>query len=248
MKLSIITVSYQNTDELSATYSSVVANIRGLDVDAQANVEHLIVDGGTPGFDPSHYPHSISISEPDNGPFDAMNKGLAMARGEYVIFLNSGDRFFENVCLTDVIPALIGTVEIVAGNALISGFGTSRISSLSPYVCHQAAFIPRRALQPGFDANLRFYGDLDMWYRLEQAGNFHVRRLNRVICAFSLGGIGNNPRYTIQRLKEKAMVRKRHGLRPITLTMVIRALIEVPASQLPISAYYKLMVSLEALR
>lgn len=94
MKLSIITINYNNCDGLQRTAMSVVEQ-------TFKDYEWIVVDGGSTDDSQKvieRYADSISwsISEPDGGIYDAMNKGLAMASGEFVQFLNSGDSFIHN--------------------------------------------------------------------------------------------------------------------------------------------------------
>ena len=88
-KVSVITVVYNGAETLERTILSVASQ-------TYPSVEHLIVDGGSCDGTLdiiTHYSDYISqwISEPDNGLYDAMNKGIQMARGEYLWFINSGD-------------------------------------------------------------------------------------------------------------------------------------------------------------
>lgn len=113
MKISIITINLNNKDGLKKTIESVV-NQTVFD-----KVEYIIIDGGsTDGSvevieeykDKLHY----YVSEKDNGIYNAMNKGIEKANGEYCIFLNSGDYLSENNVLERVFPYLDS--DIVYGN------------------------------------------------------------------------------------------------------------------------------------
>ena len=97
MKLSIITINYNNAEGLRKTLASVASQ-------TYANIEHIIVDGAsTDGSvevireyeNQLHITHStihlLWSSEPDNGIYNAMNRGIRKATGEYVQILNSGD-------------------------------------------------------------------------------------------------------------------------------------------------------------
>ncbi len=94
---SIITVTYNAEATIAATLHSVASQTCG-------QYEHLIIDGRSTdrtleivrSFD---NPRIRLVSEPDHGIYDAMNKGISLARGEYLIFLNSGDRFHEDATL-----------------------------------------------------------------------------------------------------------------------------------------------------
>jgi glycosyltransferase involved in cell wall biosynthesis len=94
-KLSIITPCYQSEAFITACLENVIQQ-------KYSGVEHLIIDGGSTDGTlqiiesyASRYSHIRFISEPDNGQSDAMNKGIQMARGEYIGFLNADDTYTE---------------------------------------------------------------------------------------------------------------------------------------------------------
>ena len=100
MRLSIITVNYNNREGLARTARSVVEQ-------TFSDFEWIVVDGGSTDGSVGviqEYADCIawSVSEPDGGIYEAMNKGLDMASGEYVQFLNSGDSFIDQTVLERV--------------------------------------------------------------------------------------------------------------------------------------------------
>ena len=102
---SVITVTYNAEDTLPATLASVRSQTFG-------SFEHIIVDGAsrdrTIALAQENAPAcQILVSGPDRGLYDAMNKGLGMARGEYVVFLNAGDTFHSSSTLADVADAVM---------------------------------------------------------------------------------------------------------------------------------------------
>ncbi|MBM3137871.1 MAG: glycosyltransferase, partial [Chloroflexi bacterium] len=99
-KVTIITVTRDDADKLKQTIASVVSQ-------TFKSKEHIVIDGGS--TDGTHellmdYDSVIDdwVSEPDEGIFHAMNKGAQRATGEWIIFLNSGDLFFNDHVLEDV--------------------------------------------------------------------------------------------------------------------------------------------------
>lgn len=151
-RLSIITINLNNKDGLSRTINSVTEQ-------SIKDFEFIIIDGGS--IDGSV--EEIKIvesnlafwsSEPDNGIYNAMNKGIEKATGEYCLFLNSGDCLYD----TDVINkfyTIAPTEDIVIGNATILASSNMRELFTSPEqitfrylyhgnIPHQATFIKRR--------------------------------------------------------------------------------------------------------
>ena len=115
MKLSIITINYNNAEGLSKTLASVAAQ-------TYPNLEHIIVDGNsTDGsvdvireyespLASSHSPLALNlkwVSEPDKGIYNAMNKGIKMATGDYCQFLNSGDILINANCTQQMVKQLL---------------------------------------------------------------------------------------------------------------------------------------------
>ena len=114
-KFTVITVVYENLDGLRKTAESVLSQI-------YHDYEWLVVDGasndGTSDFvDSLNLKKLKFISEPDEGLYDAMNKGLALAQGEYIIFLNGGDRFASENTLERLSRIATGKVDFIYGHA-----------------------------------------------------------------------------------------------------------------------------------
>ena len=104
MKYSIITVNLNNACGLEDTIISVFNQ-------TCHDYEFLIIDGGSTDNSRTiieQYQNQINywVSEPDNGIFNAMNKGIKASRGEYLIFMNSGDCFYNGKVLEDSLPYL----------------------------------------------------------------------------------------------------------------------------------------------
>lgn len=151
MKLSVVTINYNNRDGLRKTIESVVGQ-------TWRNFEYIIIDGGSNDGSQdiiAQYSQSISywVSEPDRGVYHAMNKGIDKAQGEYCIFMNSGDQFYNKKVLSEIIPHLNGT-DVILGDTLESDgaiklhkeemtFKTLYKGSLS----HQSSFIKTTLLK-----------------------------------------------------------------------------------------------------
>lgn len=170
MRLSIITINYNNYLGLLKTINSVINQTwRGF--------EWIVIDGGS--NDGSYelllqYKDFFSFwcSEKDNGIYHAMNKGLSHAQGDYCLFLNSGDRFFSDIVLEKAIKS-INEHDIVSFDAVIDGSNPPRYeckvneSAITAYFLmkatlpHQATFIHRELLLSlgGYDESLKIVSD-----------------------------------------------------------------------------------------
>jgi glycosyltransferase involved in cell wall biosynthesis len=170
---SIITVTWNAAAVIAPTLESVRSQ-------SSSDYEMLIVDGASTDDTLSIVGHSSIaslrvFSEPDKGLYDAMNKGIAWARGRYLIFLNAGDAFADDAVLarlarltTDDPGVIYGQTQLVDGARNVVGkrhlTAPKRLTADSflngMVVCHQA-FIARRDLVPQYDLQYRLSGDYD---------------------------------------------------------------------------------------
>ena len=116
MKISIITVNYNDKDGLEKTIKSVLN---------QENTvfEYLVIDGNSADGSKDvieKYKDKIDywVSEPDSGIYNAMNKGILAATGDYLLFLNSGDWLYENDSIANVDKLILESKDIYFGNAI----------------------------------------------------------------------------------------------------------------------------------
>lgn len=179
-KFSIITVTYNAGAVLEDTIQSVITQ-------TYRNVEYIIVDGGSKDHTLDiinryrEHIHTL-VSEPDKGLYDAMNKGIRLATGDYLCFLNAGDELHEDDTLQLMVHSITGTElpDVLYGEtAIVDEEGHFlRMRRLSApedlnwksfkdgmLVCHQA-FFPRRALAEPYDLRYRFSADFDWCIRI----------------------------------------------------------------------------------
>lgn len=170
---SIITVTWNAADVIAPTIQSVQRQ-------TSSDYEMLIIDGASTD-DTLAIVRQASIaglrifSEPDNGLYDAMNKGIAQARGRYLIFLNAGDRFADATVLARIAmltadnPGVIyGQTQLVDADGNVVGkrhlTAPKKLTANSflngMVVCHQA-FAARRDLVPEYDLRYKFSADYD---------------------------------------------------------------------------------------
>ena len=179
-KFSIITVTYNAGAVLEDTIQSVITQ-------TYRNVEYIIVDGDSKDHTLDiinryrEHIHTL-VSEPDKGLYDAMNKGIRLATGDYLCFLNAGDELHEDDTLHLMVHSITGTElpDVLYGEKAIvdEEVHLLRIRRLSApenlnwksfkdgmLVCHQA-FFPRRELAEPYDLRYRFSADFDWCIRI----------------------------------------------------------------------------------
>ncbi|MDR3119544.1 MAG: glycosyltransferase [Mediterranea sp.] len=194
-KFSIITVTRNAGKALEETIQSVITQ-------TYHNIEYIIVDGDstdmTPGIIAKYRPyiHTL-VSEPDKGIYDAMNKGLALATGDYLCFLNAGDSLYEDDTLASAVQSIHAKElpDVIYGEtALVDGkrhfLRMRRLSAPEKLtwksfkqgmlVCHQAFFAKRSLAEP-YDLRYRFSSDFDWCIRImKKSGTFHNTRLTLI--------------------------------------------------------------------
>lgn len=196
-KISIVTINYNNLEGLKRTRESIACQ-------TYENYEWIVVDGGsTDGSKEYLEEHSDEMSfwcsERDWGVYNAQNKGTKQASGDYVIYMNSGDTFYDAHVLEDVFLE-IQTEDILYGDwAQVFANGKKRILEPSPNVdylfflsdniCHQAMFIKTSLLKESpYDESYKLYADWAKWAELAYKGK-SFKYFHRMICNFMMGGL-----------------------------------------------------------
>ena len=185
MLLSIITVTFNASQWLERTVQSIISQ-------SSPHVEYIIIDGNSTDGTLDiikKYQSSIAhwVSEPDKGLYDAMNKGLKLASGDYVWFLNAGDALYSDDTIQEIVNTLgdgnlpdiiYGETQIVdeQGNPLAMrrlkapkklSWKSFRMGML---VCHQS-FIVKRTIAESYDMQYRFAADYDWCIRCLKKAN-----------------------------------------------------------------------------
>lgn len=190
---SIITVTYNASRWLERTLLSVLSQ-------SYASIEYLIIDGGSTDGTVDlikQYASGIAywISEPDEGLYDAMNKGLRRATGDYVWFINAGDTIYTADTVQKIVASLkkdVSLPDVLYGEtALVDAEGRSlgmrRLKAparltwksfrMGMLVCHQS-FLVKRELAPLYDTAYRWVADYDWCIRcLQKARTVRPTRL-----------------------------------------------------------------------
>ncbi len=186
IRFSVITVCYNAATCIERTLKSVTEQ-------TYQNIEYIIIDGAskdqTLDLVRKLSPEAKILSEPDKGIYDAMNKAIELATGDYLCFINAGDSFASSRTLQEIVEQLEiqAMPDIIYGDTMLidkngKNLGLRRLrppKDLSwqsfkngMLVCHQS-FYPRRELCPKYDLNYRFSADVDWCIRImKQAKSF----------------------------------------------------------------------------
>jgi glycosyltransferase involved in cell wall biosynthesis len=195
MKLSIITVNYNNASGLERTIQSVISQ-------TFQDYEFIIIDGGSTdnSVDVIHkYEQQISywVSEHDGGIYQGMNKGLIQAKGDYVNFMNSGDCFHAEDVL-DKIFSLDTTADIITGSHTgsphpnIGPKGVTMYSLITGAVDHQASFIRREvALRHPYDERYKIVSDWKFFIQALVLDNCTFFYTDTIVVDVDMTGISN---------------------------------------------------------
>ena len=191
MKLSIITVNRNNAEGLKKTIESVITQ-------TYTDYEYIIIDGASTDGSVDiikHYENKINywISEPDTGVYNAMNKGILRARGDYINFMNSGDTFTSGI-LSEIHEQL--DKDIICGNGLIlfnngstkthnspseNDLSMSHFFKSNPFP-HQACFVKRELFTVEmFNEGNKVYSDLEFFIKQIIFNNCSYKHINKIV-------------------------------------------------------------------
>ena len=235
-KLSIITVTYNVSKAIIPTIESV----RSVKT---PEVEYIIVDGGSKGDTLQIIQNykdvvDIFISEPDKGIYDAMNKAIGLAKGDYINFMNAGDCFVNSSVLKDVSTNIKGEIaDVVFGNEVVKLDGIYYEMEATPFYApphikhsmgfnHQCTFVrTAMARQYPFDLQYRLAADYNMIMTIyRNKGTF--LKVSLPIAYFDTNGVSVRQKkrhdteiFAIERPNKKIAnyieVQKRHVIRKI---------------------------------
>ncbi|KAA5548324.1 glycosyltransferase family 2 protein [Adhaeribacter rhizoryzae] len=202
VKISIITINFNNYLGLKQTIESVITQ-------NYLNREYIIIDGGSTDNSVeviNQYSGNIDfwVSEPDKGIYNAMNKGIARANGDYLLFLNSGDTLVDDSVLGNV--AYVGFNEdiVYGGCTFIKG----QEKSLGKYpshltfshfldssLPHPATFIKKSLFEKVgcYDENLKIVSDWKFFMEAILKYKCSYRKIDVLISNFTEDGISSNP-------------------------------------------------------
>jgi glycosyltransferase involved in cell wall biosynthesis len=222
--ISVITVVFNGYEKITQTIESVVNQ-------SYNYLDYVVIDGGsTDGtldiVDRFRGSIATVVSEPDKGIYDAMNKGIVLAKGDWIIFMNCGDRFYANDTLEQFAVNLVDA-DLVYGDAWIEyeTFGTTlpryplrQLWKEMPF-CHQALFTRSAVMKNNpFDLRFRLSADYEFIYRASLL-NYRFKYGNQIVCRFdNTDGLSKrNPLSSYRERIQIALEKEPSALRAIYL-------------------------------
>ncbi|WP_214072046.1 glycosyltransferase family 2 protein [Mucilaginibacter sp. dw_454] len=224
--LSVITVVYNNAVDIERTLLSVFKQ-------TYPHIEYVVVDGGSTDGTLQiieKYKDKIAklISEKDKGIYDAMNKGLTLATGDYVLFMNSADEFYSADTVSSVFAAApdadiyYGETEMIGANG--ENLGRRRHQAPENFtwrdfrygmsISHQAIYI-KRSLVKSYDPKYQLSADIDWILDAAKKAKIIVN-VHQYVAKYQVGGMSKHKHR--QSLLERFDIMKRHyGLLPTLL-------------------------------
>lgn len=200
--VSVITICYNAVSEIEKTILSVINQ-------TYPGVEYIVIDGGSTDGTVEiiqKYSHHLSfwVSEPDHGIYDAMNKGIGHATGEWIHFLNAGDVYHDHNVLEHFIPKISATTAIAYGDTLYVFSIASKVRKALPLskmdefmpIGHPATFVRSDYhKQHLFDTTYKSSGDYKFFYDAYYRDKAEFQYIPYVVADFDAeGGIStSNP-------------------------------------------------------
>lgn len=165
------------------------------------------------------------ISEPDNGIYDAFNKGWKMASGKWIYYLGSDDTLV-NDGLSQLALELDDKYAVVTGDVFLHRIDGSVRKHISKgfFGCHQGVFMQRNTLKEmgGFDEQYKIIADYDLMVRTYKAG-YAAKNIRTFVANFFVGGASQKLKSQWGVMKELYLIDKRNKMRPFPLLNAIRS-------------------------
>lgn len=221
--LTVITVVYNNAKDIERTMRSVLQQ-------SYANIEYIVIDGGSTDGTLAviqQFQNQLAqlVSEPDKGIYDAMNKGLQLATGDYVLFMNSGDEIYENDTVQKVFSSApnadiyYGETEMLNEQLLSEGKRrhqspeelTLKSFKYGMSVSHQAIYI-KRSLTKLYDPQYQLSADID-WILSAIKQSKKVVNTQHYVAKYLMGGLSKK-KHRQSLLERYRIFRKYYGFLP----------------------------------
>jgi len=203
LKVTIVTITYNVQSTIENTLNSVVNQ-------SYKNIEHIIVDGGSKDGTLEickNFSHIAKIkSEPDKGVYDAFNKGLKLATGDIIGFLNADDIFYSNNVISEIANSLNPNIDCVYGNLEYVNIKGSVVRNwisrpYKPGLAKKAwmpahpTFYCRKEIYErlgGYNDTFKIAGDFELCLRFLEKHGIKSKHINKKLVKMLVGGISNS--------------------------------------------------------
>jgi glycosyltransferase involved in cell wall biosynthesis len=200
-KITIITVNFNNLEGLKKTLNSVFSQ-------SWKEFEYIIIDGASTDGSVDLIKNNedkidLWISNPDKGVYNAMNKGIEKAQGEYLLFLNSGDHFFNNSVIEKNLEFLknedviYSNLQVVDRNKTFIKEYPEKLSFsyfVKDTLPHPATFIKKKAFEKTnlYNENFKIVADWKFFIDAICKYNLTYKKVDTIFSVFYLGGMSSN--------------------------------------------------------
>jgi glycosyltransferase involved in cell wall biosynthesis len=219
LKISIITINYNNAEGLRKTIDSVLKQ-------TYPDIQYLVIDGNsTDGskYVLAKYQQRIdyAVSEADSGIYNAMNKGIRAAEGDYLLFLNSGDVLLSESVISESVAAGL-TTDLVSANMRFVGRETSYIWTPPEFISfglfyksslpHPSTFIKKELFNSVgyYDEELRIVSDWKFTFLAAYKYNCSYLHVNVLLTEYKADGISSDPKNLPEIMVERNRVLSTH--------------------------------------
>lgn len=214
LKITVVTVCYNAVGEIEETILSVINQ-------TYPNVEYIVIDGGSTDGTVDiikRYEDRIThwISEPDKGIYDAMNKGIRLATGDYINFMNAGDRYYDRDVLSKVVAQsdnhdyIVGIAQYVRHGKPIKHFwrpvrADFRINDVirGGGANHQASFIKRVVLEDGYKYESKIIADDLLFLDKVAFGDASYKPIDIITNFYDADGVSSVSLHKEDKIKER---------------------------------------------
>ena len=246
MKISIITSCYNRVSTIRGAIESVLAQ-------DYADIEYIIVDGASTDGSVEVIRDAIEghedkvkfISEPDHGMYEAINKGIRMATGDYIGLVHSDDFLYSSHTISDIAKRLKETrADFLYGDGLFVNAentdkvvrkwigGTYRLWKVRHgwLPLHPTCYIRREVMEKlgGYDESYMIAADTDLLVRYLLDNHVKTDYLKKYIVRMRMGGMSTDNSRRAKMWKEDIRVYSSHGFKHVTLTKIEKMLWKVP--------------------
>tara|TARA_B100001029_G_scaffold56424_1_gene45532 strand:+ start:7320 stop:8054 length:735 start_codon:yes stop_codon:yes gene_type:complete len=239
LKVSLITISYNSSKTIYNTLKSV-------EKQSYKNVEHIIVDGRSTDNTLKicySFPHIDKIiSEPDEGVYDAFNKGIESAKGDIIGFLNSDDIYYEEDSLNYIVKNFDRETDCVFGNLQYvnlkgeivrnwnsrnfrkGDFKKAWMPAHPTFYCRKYIYEKYGAYNPKY----KIAGDFELMLRVLEKNSIKSKFIDRILVKMLSGGISNRGiNSKMQILKEEFEAFKENNIKVNKLSYIINKMIKI---------------------